>query len=254
MLHHDLNRRASEAFDRFARSVTVLVLLLWIAGQFIPFVGDKLVAEGFLSVVIVALVIEALLRLASLATDNPTRVVRRQDDAYPELLTIIKSERAISGDLLENAGATIRPILAALRESGADIRLLLCHPEWAGNDVQREAMRTNIRACSRELSGYDRAQIRIYRVPQAMRARKVVMRSGGVLNVGWYASRWEQEGRWVHGHDNAMVIARLDTEDGRNLAACFDAVFGELWEADTTVALRDVEELCVVAAEKTDVN
>ena len=47
--------------------------------------------------------------------------------------------------------------------------------------------------------------------------------------IGWY-TYWREQEVCLRGHSNAMIVARVDHSDGRNLARTFDGAFAKLWE------------------------
>lgn len=166
------------------------------------------------------------------------RVYRNQGSAFPVVEDFIDAYSPKTADLLEYSTLTIYDLLYKLKDTGTKIRLLMCHPDSALDEVQKKAIdfQTYIlahKAFPGYLSDTANIEIRLYRTRASLRGRKL---GRDLLCVSWYTYR----GHELQGHDNAMILANINSPQGKCLENMFDLTFDSLWNAPDTVQLRDL--------------
>jgi len=169
-----------------------------------------------------------------LASGTPIfRAYSTQQDIESAVTSYIANERPTTALMLELSAATVQPILLALRDVGATVRLLVCHPEIASAEWQKARIRGSLAQMLRgDFANYQELDLGLYRVQPSLRGRCI----GNIVTVGWYTHRDNQrqppetpDAAEVWGHDNAMVAGYTDTPDGEILASWFTREFDRLW-------------------------
>jgi hypothetical protein len=214
------------------------VLVVWILTQFIPQLGDWVIARGLFNVILIALVVDLLNRVIELkGPPLGLQVFESQDEAMPYVLQFVETESPKTADLLEYSTSTIRPLLDKLRKADARIRLLVFDPKDAISPQQRAAIESSLANLRTDFKGYRNLQVRCYRTPASLRGRSL---GGEVVTVGWYTYQHEDDELLLAGHSNAMVLATTDTRHGRSLEAMFARNFEALWNDCQTVGPPEV--------------
>jgi hypothetical protein len=212
-------------------SVLVIgVIALYFLAQMVPALNDWIARGGFFNVIAIVLLVDILNRLVQLKSSTPAgaQLYENQDEAMDEVLKFVRDEHPKKADLLEYSTATIQSLLETLRKEHTSIRLLMGHPASAPTDMQQKLITANLhKQAAITFAGYGGVQVKLYRKPAALRGRNL---DNKLINLGWYTYEGE-----LHGHDNAMVVARVSTPDGQNLKAMFDRAFEALWNDPTTV-------------------
>jgi hypothetical protein len=227
-----------KAVTRFIeRNVTLIgsilvigVIALYFLAQMVPELNDWIARGGFFNVIAIVLLVDILNRVVQVQFSTPagTQLYENQNEAMDEVLKFIKDEHPKKADLLEYSTATIQPLLEALGKEHTTIRLLMGNPEKAPTKMQQDLIGVQLQKLAAvTLPGYTNIQVKLYQQPAALRGRNL---DNKLINVGWYT--YEQE---LHGHDNAMVVARVSSPDGQNLKTMFDRAFEALWNDATTI-------------------
>jgi len=160
-------------------------------------------------------------------------VFATQKDIEALIVDYIHETRPQSAVMLELSTATIGPILRALRDSGARIRLLAANPERSSYGWQRARINKSLIDLLRiDFRDYDALSIRLYSVPPSLRGRNI----GELITVGWYTHRdnkrleiLDPASNEVWGHDNIVVAGRSSEEHGAMVSKWFHREFERLW-------------------------
>jgi hypothetical protein len=181
----------------------------------------------------------------------------QQDPTYDvEMYSFLAEDKSKEAMLLEFSTVSIRfGLLQHLVKRGYRIRLLLCHPEAAPNEYQRNRIKANIGdLLSLRVSHQSQEdfEIRCYRQRAALRGRKFGKR---LISVGWYTYGTQriEKGDYpekikqvrrpqeIDGHYNVLINADLPTDEGRALETMFDRVFEDLWTTATPADKIDID-------------
>lgn len=161
------------------------------------------------------------------------RVSENQDVVNEMLRREILKEPPDRADLLEFSANTVRPLIRDLCEQGADLRILVKHPDTVGAD-QRGRILGNLRNLERFVLGKYKGdvQIRCYRPWASLRGRRL---GSTLVNVGWYTPDLDEAGQVtdveVVGDTNPLVTGDLRTAEGKQLQRMFDELFAVLWKS-----------------------
>lgn len=156
-----------------------------------------------------------------------------QRETETDTISYIRMHRPPRADLLELSTATTLPILRALRDVGAEVRLLVANPTAVlSTPFMKERIHRSLSELRNEF-GQDRTvNLRAYDVPPALRGRTI----GSLVAVGWYTYRDNKRldgvdggTTEVWGHDNAMVVGETSDPSGAILAGWFGREFDRLW-------------------------
>jgi len=150
-----------------------------------------------------------------------------------DLVSYIRGRNPARARLLEYSCATIMPILQALRDTGCETRILMCHPDAATSEWQRQRILASLHYIRDVVyAGAGAMQIRFYSTSPSLRGREV----GERIMVGWYTSRDnpkldvdDQQQPTVWGHDNPIIASDGDSAEGLILQEWFAAEFEKLW-------------------------
>jgi hypothetical protein len=167
-----------------------------------------------------------------------------QHDIEATLVSYIEEVRPRRATMLELSAATISPILLALRDVEAQIRLLVSNPEKYLSVWQERRIHASLaQLLMVDFAGYDAITVGLYSVPPSLRGRRIA----DTISVGWYTHRDNQRldvidpaSAETWGHDNALVFGGTDSPSGRVLAAWFDREFDRLWSHRLTYHGTDV--------------
>jgi hypothetical protein len=214
------------------------VVVIWIASQFIAPLSDWLRAENLLIVVVLALVGEALTSLIELKQQIVARNVRifsSQKKACDDLLDFIQQNKPTTIDLIEVSTTTIESFLESLTDAECQIRLLMQNPDSGINENQKSRIRQRIvDLMIFTFEGYKQWEIRLYTAPCSIRGRLV---GEEIVSIGWYTYSPDRWG--VHGHDNPLVTAYVESPEGHALHKMFVRAFNWLWEDPRTITLDE---------------
>jgi hypothetical protein len=161
-----------------------------------------------------------------------------QNDIEQQTIDHIYSKRPERATMLEFSTATTGSILRALRDVGANIRLLAANPDrvsgWHESRM-RHALNSLMEV---DFAAYDKLLVRLYNVPPALRGRQI----GDLIILGWYSHRdnrrldqFDPARVEVWGHDNAVVAGWQSGMDGGILETWFSREFERLWEHRSTL-------------------
>lgn len=170
-----------------------------------------------------------------------------QADIEEDVVAYIRQSSPRRAVLLELSTATIGPILLALRDVDAHIRLLVSNPYKATAMWHQERIwMTLVGRLQRDFKGYDGLDMRIYDVPPRLRGRLI----GDLIALGWYTTRDNKRlesmnpaATEVWGHDNAFVAGNASRESGQILASWFKREFDRLWHHRLTVGGSEMMRL-----------
>jgi hypothetical protein len=112
------------------------------------------VESGAINVLILVLVAEILNKATALAPS--IEVGEHQKAIMPSLKEYVTKSHTQRADLLEYSSWSVGSLIEVLSEKQAQIRLLVCHPDSALNDEQKETIRAGDGQCmksSRVMTG-----------------------------------------------------------------------------------------------------
>lgn len=235
--------RVRKFIDRHIKLIgailVIAVIALWLLSQFVPALAKWMMEQDLLSVVIVALLAEAIARLAEIKGREATGDVRVFSDQYAayreEIQRFVQERRPEKVDLLEYSSGTLPDLLLDLRKCKCTIRLLIHHPATAITTHQAYRIKAQIgHLVNTEFKEYDpeKIDIRCYCAPGSLRGRNF---GGELVSVGWYTYTSDASG--IVGDTNPMINAYPGSEEGHHLHRLFDAVFEWLWNHPSTVKL-----------------
>jgi hypothetical protein len=124
--------------NRIAGLLIIVVFILWSASRFSTYLRQWMREQDLLSVIMVVLLIDAIVRLADMKygeSRHQFKIFRTQSDANPELINFVKENESKEVDLLQYSSATIVDFLETLKDNKCEIRLLLKHPRKGQGDA-----------------------------------------------------------------------------------------------------------------------
>lgn len=146
----------------------------------------------------------------------------------------IEDQRPNEVKMIEYSGSTVDSIIQDAVLEGAEVKLLLKYPYNTITDNHPSKILGQIKLLQSDLGTAENLQIRFYRAPAGLRARKF---DEDLINCGWYTYQVsDKRGPHVKGHINPTVLVTSDQkEDYRDLNQMFDRVFNSLWESGETL-------------------
>lgn len=226
-----------QAIDRHIGRLASLLLLaavsLTVVGAFIQPVQDFMMQKRVFEVLILALLLDVVTRLAEIRQKSTIEFYVDQAALMPELLSRIRQKRPKKAKLLENSSVSIRDLISCLTSVEAEVQILLHDPfRNCVNTIQRNVTVAQIETIANGALGpTDRVEIRFYSAPAAVRGRRI----GDLINLGWYSYFHRANGTVdLFGSQNPMILA--EAQDVPELAAYFDATFERLWPHALSVA------------------
>lgn len=149
--------------------------------------------------------------------------------------------------MLELSTATIQPIIIALRDVGAAIRLLAIQPNLMTMRWQRSRVRDTLtELVTVHFLGYADLSIGLYGVPPSLRGRRI----GDTISLGWYTHRDNHrldaenpDADEVWGHDNLNLLSMVNDVNGETMAQWFDREFERLWSHRSTIFGSALDEM-----------
>lgn len=233
----------------FTLAIAIIAVGLWVLSPFVAQISPQLATGVSLSALVVILAM-ALDHLVTIRKElHLTKFHPDQLTAEDDTLGLIKQEKV---QLIEYSSRTVSKILYKLKEAGADIELLMCHPHYTitcdaerrthslkpgKSDFQKEErVCQTIRELQRyTLQDYDRVKIKCYRTPGSLRARNFGDRW---IQVGWYT--YQSRGNrskfglpQIWGDTNPVITAPTSSTEGQILKNMFNEVFSKMWEEST---------------------
>lgn len=222
----------AERFSIVAPVVLVSVLALWTVSQFVPPLGDWITDSGFFSIIIIALLVDALGRLVK--PDVPLTTHPNWEEVRSATTQVIREERPREARLLEYSCWQLDWLFSELSRANVDVRVLMKHPATAISEHERRRIEDNIATLRRDYSQFD---VRLYALPAGVRGRRI----GSHLVVGWYTYDTKEDEICIYGHSNAIVVARANSKEGHPPAEMFDRAFDALWNDSQTVDLSSFD-------------
>lgn len=219
----------------FVAVLVVITIVVWGVSAVIQPFRDWILRNSIFNVLILVLLGDMLARLVELKSPSPhsVSVFENEPRASPALLEFIEKRRPAKVDLIEYSTATIHDLLEALKSSGCAIRLLICDPEHAVTNFQRDRINDRVRdLLTLTFRDYRNIEIRMYALPASIRGRLVDDR---YVTVGWHTHTAHETG--LVGHTNPMVSGVTTSDEGQALKTMFDHAFEELWTAPSTKTL-----------------
>jgi hypothetical protein len=164
--------------------------------------------------------------------------IATQRDIEDSVIEYIREMRPQSAAMLELSTSTEGPILRALRDVGAHIRLLVANPDRFFSDWQGPRIRRSLHDLVRtDFHDYDALSLRLYGAPPSLRGRRI----GEIITVGWFTHRdnkrldlFDPANDEVWGHDNAVVVGGTAESSGATLSLWFEREFERLWSHRST--------------------
>jgi|SRR5215216_3012605 len=214
-------------------SIVVLVAVgAAVAGAFIQPLQGFLVDQRVYEVLIVALLIDIITRLADLQSVPPLRLMKNQSESMPVLIQHIREKQPKTVKMFEYSTYTIGDLLRELVDKQIEIKLLIFNPFNEENppisDLQSRQIKHQLDVLEKRiLQNYPKVEIRLYSTPASLRGR----RFGNLLNLGWYTYSHKEGVPDITGGENPMLlIDAATTTEGAALAEMFDWAFDEAWQ------------------------
>jgi hypothetical protein len=229
-----------EFIDRHIHKVVAIqifiVIALWGASTILPPLQDWILQHSIFNILIIVLLNDILLSIVELKTSDSTfnvNVFQDEPEAYLDLRKYIDQKRPKKADLIEYSTATIHDLLETLKRFNCELRILICNPDSAVNDFQRDRINDRIRDLTTlTFLNYPAIEVRMYRLPASIRGR---LFDQEYLTVGWHTHTAGPAG--LYGHTNPMINVETKTPEGRMMLAMFASAFNELWSAPSTTVL-----------------
>jgi len=218
-------------WSRVSIAIIVLCWATFIIGSQVDIVSKKFISTGAVQLIILTVVLELGVSTRD-EERGPMRVSGRDSEASTMLMAAVADKSINSADMLEFSGVAVDGLIHDIASRGGRVRLLVKHPDSV-MPFQKRRIIANLEALLGRDYG-DRLSIRCYKFPASLRGRVF---GDEAICLGWYTpfiegghlAQYE-----VMGHDNALIMARLSTTQGRSLERMFKSVFESLWSADGT--------------------
>lgn len=236
----------------FTLTVAVIAVGLWVLSPFISQISPELATGVSLSalVIILAMVLDHLIALRK----GVTKFHPNQPSAENETLELIEKGKA---QLIEYSSRTVSKILEKLKTEGAEIKLLICNPNYtitceaersthSSNPTNKDFQKEK-RICPTigelhrfTLGNYDKVKIKCYRTPASLRGRNF---GDKWVQLGWYTYQTKESPEvfslpQIWGDANPLITAPTSSPEGQILKGMFNEVFEKLW--DESIPLIDV--------------
>jgi hypothetical protein len=143
--------------------------------------------------------------------------------------------------MIEYSASTVDTIIHDAIVEGAKVKLLLKHPNSTIPDNQPSKILSQVRTMHSDLGATEDIQIRFYKPPAGVRARKF---DDDLINCGWYTYQMsDQRGTHLKGHINPTILVTSDEKDDyRQVNQMFERIFENLWtNSDTLEDLYEIE-------------
>lgn len=136
--------------------------------------------------------------------------------------------------MIEYSSSTVDTIIHDAIIEGAEVKLLLKHPDSTIPDNQPSKILNQVKSIHSDLGGTKDIQIRFYKPPAGLRGRKF---DEDLINCGWYTYQTNNErGTHLKGHINPTILVTSDEkEDYRDVNQMFDRMFNNLWKNSETL-------------------
>jgi hypothetical protein len=213
-----------------------LIIAVWAASAIIQPLQDWVLKNGVYELIIIVLISDILLRLADIKETDKTsdvNVFKDEPTAYPTLHQYLESKHPQKVDMIEYSTATVHDLLENLKRCRSELRILICNPDAAVTEFQRDRINDRIRDLTTvTFRDYSAVEVRMYTLPASIRGR---LFDEEYLTVGWHTHTSEPAG--LYGHTNPMINAYTNTSEGRMIKDMFTWAFEHLWSAPTTTTL-----------------
>lgn len=226
-LNRFLDRYRSKALTFLA----VLVVLALIASKVFPSFGAFLTSNNVVPYLTLLLVIDLSLLLYSQnnAVGDGVDRFRDQDESLPALIAAVSSCRKSRIDLIEYAGGSALPLIREIQRRRIPVRILVKHPDTVSG-VQRLRMTSTLDTFYNSIFAQsDDFEIRCYRLPYSVRARRF---GNSFLELGWLTP--DPKRQTAYGHGNPSIMVDLKVVENQTFEEFFDRSFDTLWEAQDT--------------------
>lgn len=228
---------------KFEGLIIVGSVLLLLVYQFVdrtPYVNFTVEQNILILCLIILLFLEGMATEISRATDqirNDVSVLPgqgRSSELKWILTEYITDNRPNEIKMIEYSSSTVDSIIGDAVGEGADIKLLLKHPDSAIPSNQPDKILNQVKTLHSDLNGFEDMEIRFYEQPAGLRARKF---DNDLINCGWYTYQYnEKRGTHLKGHINPTVLVSADEgEEYRHMEQLFDRIFENLWDSATTL-------------------
>lgn len=154
-----------------------------------------------------------------------------QDTSLPQLIAAAGHCRGEDVQLLEYAGQTTLPLIREIARVGARLQILVKHPDTI-TGLQQQRMITTLDTLYNsvfENAPKERFELRCYRLPYSLRARRIGTR---VLELGWLTPDPKRQSAF--GHSNPSLLIDLSVDESQAYKDFFTKSFAELWDATDT--------------------
>ena len=219
---------------------SVLLLVLYYFFDYSEFISFGVEENILILSIFIILFLEGMATEINRATNQIRSDVSLLPDqgSTPELKQVlsdyIKDRRPNEVKMIEYSSSTVDAIIEDAILEGAEIKLLLKHPDSTIPDNQPDKILNQVKTLHSDLSASENIKIRFYKPPATIRGRKF---DDDLINCGWYTYQSSDE-RGVHlkGHINPTVLVSADEgEEYQYIQQMFDRMFENLWMNATTL-------------------
>ncbi|MEU2254183.1 GNAT family N-acetyltransferase [Nocardia xishanensis] len=144
------------------------------------------------------------------------------------IMRLLLNQKVQNVRMIEYDSESVKALIFFFLDKGANVHVLLQHPDSAVNESQRRRLIFQIVTKHEEYAGYeDRITFSYYRDTASVRGRQV---DDTLISLGWYTydRRTGITGRQVWGHNNPAVLTDQKSAEGRVLVQFYDSLFGNL--------------------------
>lgn len=158
----------------------------------------------------------------------------RTSELKQVLSEYIEDQQPDEVKMIEYSGSTVDTIIHNAVLESAEVKLLLKYPHDTITDNHPDKILSNIKLLQSELGNAKNLQVRLYKAPAGLRARKF---DDDLINCGWYTYQVsDNRGAHMKGHINPTILVTSDEqEEYRDLNQMFDRVFDSLWKSGETL-------------------
>lgn len=229
-MYRTIRRWVDAHIALFGSVIVGLAVVLFIVSRFVADVGRWIQTSGFFAVLAIALLVDILGRLVD--PDPQLDVYEDWEGTREATVNFIRAGRPRTADLLEYSCWQLGWLMSELQRTQTRVRILVAHPDSAVSPREKRRIEDNLDMLQHDYPNY---VIRLYRAPAGLRGRRL----DDLLALSWYAHSYDENGELcISGHQNAVILGRNYTKQGRNLERTFDSVFHALWDDQNSVALE----------------
>lgn len=231
------NRRK---FEGIVVGLSILLLVLYQFVDRTPYVNFTVQENVLILSIFILLFLEGMATELTRATNqlrSDVSIIPGQGDASElkrMLSEYVEESRPNEVRMIEYSSSTVDSIIEDAVQEGAEIKLLLKHPDSAIPKNQPEKILGQVRDLHSDLNAYSNIEFRFYRQHAGLRARKF---DDDLINCGWYTYQYnESRGTHLKGHINPTVLVSADEkEEYGHVEQMFDRVFANLWKHGSTL-------------------